>query len=1056
MAQDKVQLKREEVVGNDIVHEDIYPATTTSSIEDDMKGVPLDDTLARLWNAINNKLMRVVNSVNGRTGVVILDASDVGLGNVDDISFNDIKQWVIDNMSQMFEGKRILIRTYLSEIQTIVGSNDKAYADVPFFAEYGEERNDDRLSYIGYIYWDESDSQLKTVSKAIRVIGYTDRSIIYNTNYDPEHNLDYSDGGIGVNIWSGEDSLKMRNRTISRAGHTPSELRDSGLYIDKSNIVPALYYYNGVYGNGNADDPDAFLYYQLPADVSSLKTISFKYKGDTTVWGPQTLYTKQTFKVGDMIFCNFDDYNCYSGSPQEPKTGMASWLLVRQPCLGTVTVAPTLDHPEYNYTVEWVEAKPLASNGLKYHNIHITDSNPSTSKLTIGTIEDPDNVGENFSGITTFSEVTDNIPGSSSEYTYKLVTPNGLRRFGPIWNSQPNSRKYLANSMTVNLADSLCMIPVSDSVINMPTWPKSASGGLTYGDEAPFEHACDNGSFIGVNLMKSLPADPDTGVIAPVNKSGLRIDTVPNPLTHSGGLSVNVGDFLVIGKPEDDTAAITASNYYDYGKLHLNVNTNYGLGDVGDGKLGITVYNQGGLTFNSGSLSVNPGKFISIDETNNTVDVNVDTKLGLKDVNNNNTLGINTNTNRDCLYFRPTGVNESALSIKKGMGLINRGYSTYGRDTNHDLVLLTDSNPPAGWGTDEYWTVVNDNLIRVEFTNTGGVITPAYEADKYYYVVTKLKLLTDDQYPSDWGTDGLFFEVNISDTPNLYKPVVFENIGYISPQYDPNKYYRKDFDTDEGYMSVYLADSMSGTRDINIQNHSIKPQMYYGGLRYIQNMFGSEGVGIGIRINEERAWNDNGGVTDWNPHSYPSRVGSLGLQITDKNVLGIQLADTAKMEIDNNGCLTDSATTQGIYAMSAYRTVYDEFSRSAGELPYDVSGGSKTYKNQTDVVTEINYLRTHSQGRINWSQYNLRPGDILMFVEDVYDSGTSYSYTISRTDSSNNTYYTENPCRNYAQFCVATFLVEHVSMGGSGIVNAVSLYCTFSTISSIHVGDRLV
>lgn len=1044
MAQDKVQLKREEVVGNDIVTEDIYPATTTSSIEDDTKGIPLDQTLSRMWNAINNKLNRVVNSVNGRTGVVILDASDVGLGNVDDVSFNDIKQWVINQMNEIFASKRILVRTYLSDIQTIVASNDKAYADVPFFTEYGEEANNDKLSYIGYIYWDEDDSQLKLVSKAIRVIGYTDRSLIYNSSYDPEHNLDYSDGGIGVNIWSKEDALKMRNRTLSRNGHTPSELRDSGLYIDKSAIVPDLYFFDGVYGNGDPDDSNAFLYYQVPAGAN-YKTISFKYKGDVTVWGPQTLYVKQTFKIGDIIFCNFeDDVSYYTGSPRSPKPGMAAWLIKRQPCIGTVTLAPTIDHPEYNYIVEWVEVKPLASNGLKYHTIHATDTNPKTSKLTIGTIEDPDNVGENFSGITTFSNITDNLPGTSGSYAYKFVLPNGLQTVS-------GSGSRLINSMTVNLSDSLCMIPVSDSVINMPTWPKSASGGLRFYDDPPYEYGCDNGSFIGVNLKKSLPVDPDTHVVYPVNKSGLKIDTIPNGLEHSGGLSVNAGDFLVIGKTTDDTATITQSDYYDYGKLHVNVNTNYGLGDVGDGALGITVYNQGGLTFNSGSLMVNPGKFISIHETNNTVDVNVDPKYGLKDVNNNNTLGIYTNTNLDGLEFRPASATGYPLSIKKGLGLTCNNYNDFGRDINHDLILLTDNNAPARWGVGEFWEDISGGMdaAPIEFTNEGGVITPAYEANKYYEVGPRLMKLTmpAEDYPADWGTDGLFFEVHVNETPKRYKPVVFENRGYIYPQYEPDKYYRRyDGGTDRGHLSVYLADSLSGTRGISC-DRGIIPEQCYGGLRYIQHMYGGEGVGIGIRINEDRAWDDSG---DFHSGSYyPSRRGSRGLEITDMNVLGIQLSENSKLEFDGNGCLQADTNVSGTYAMCAYKTTL--VGRSDDGLPYDVSGGGLTIKSLTDVLTEINYLRDNG---ISWSPYNLLPGDTLIFVTEQYAPDVNYHYIIARTYGSN-TYYTEDPKRMSTQICSAIFTVESIVTGVGGYLNNVSLYCTFSTIPSITVGTRL-
>ena len=87
----KVQLKEQELVGQEVVLSDIYPKTDTSSVEDIVSGSSLDLKLDRIVEMINNKLTRVVNSVNSRTGVVTLDADDVGLGNVDNVSFMDIK-----------------------------------------------------------------------------------------------------------------------------------------------------------------------------------------------------------------------------------------------------------------------------------------------------------------------------------------------------------------------------------------------------------------------------------------------------------------------------------------------------------------------------------------------------------------------------------------------------------------------------------------------------------------------------------------------------------------------------------------------------------------------------------------------------------------------------------------------------------------------------------------------------------------------------------------------------------------------------------------------------
>lgn len=96
----RVQLNREEIVGNEVVLSEIAPKTNTESVDDSAKGTKLSQTLEKIWNDINNKLSREVNSVNGRTGVVVINAADVGLGNVDDVSFDDIKKWVIEDSNR--------------------------------------------------------------------------------------------------------------------------------------------------------------------------------------------------------------------------------------------------------------------------------------------------------------------------------------------------------------------------------------------------------------------------------------------------------------------------------------------------------------------------------------------------------------------------------------------------------------------------------------------------------------------------------------------------------------------------------------------------------------------------------------------------------------------------------------------------------------------------------------------------------------------------------------------------------------------------------------------
>jgi hypothetical protein len=176
MAEDRVQLKQEEIVGNEVVLSDINPKSNTKSIDDPTTGASLDKTLERMWQSINNKLSRIVNSVNGRTGVVVLDSSDVGLGNVDNVSFADIKQWVITRTAQEFGFKRLELFNSLRELDDTINHewlHDEVYANKPFYSHHGYARNDvmDNRGYIGYIYYDSSDNKLKHTEMVLDTIG---------------------------------------------------------------------------------------------------------------------------------------------------------------------------------------------------------------------------------------------------------------------------------------------------------------------------------------------------------------------------------------------------------------------------------------------------------------------------------------------------------------------------------------------------------------------------------------------------------------------------------------------------------------------------------------------------------------------------------------------------------------------------------------------------------------------------------------------------------------------------------------------------------------------
>lgn len=150
----QVQLKRETLLNDAVVLEDVFPKTKTDAVIDSESGMTLSQALDTILTAINNKLSRNVNSVNGRSGVVILDSSDVGLGNVDNVSTADIKAWVINFVADQFHDKRLILKTYYSEIQALIETNNDAYDGVPFVCEHATEATNDQTMVIGVMYKD--------------------------------------------------------------------------------------------------------------------------------------------------------------------------------------------------------------------------------------------------------------------------------------------------------------------------------------------------------------------------------------------------------------------------------------------------------------------------------------------------------------------------------------------------------------------------------------------------------------------------------------------------------------------------------------------------------------------------------------------------------------------------------------------------------------------------------------------------------------------------------------------------------------------------------------
>ena len=150
----QVQLKRESLLNDEVVLEDVFPKTMTDAVVDINTGLKMSEVLDTIMTVINNKLSRNVNSVNGRSGVVLLDASDVGLGNVDNVSTADLKAWVINYVASQFHYKHLILKDYYSGIQALIDTNNDEYDGVPFVCKHYREDPNDETMVIGYMIKD--------------------------------------------------------------------------------------------------------------------------------------------------------------------------------------------------------------------------------------------------------------------------------------------------------------------------------------------------------------------------------------------------------------------------------------------------------------------------------------------------------------------------------------------------------------------------------------------------------------------------------------------------------------------------------------------------------------------------------------------------------------------------------------------------------------------------------------------------------------------------------------------------------------------------------------
>ena len=658
---DRVQLKQEEVVGNDVVLNDINPKTNTRSVDDPTSGNRLDQTLDRMWKAINNKLSRIVNSVNGRTGVVVLKPEDVGLDQVDNVSLADIKAWVINRMGIEFGYKRLILFENLNELNTYISDNDETHKDKPFYSHHGFDG--DKRAYIGYIWWDEGSKKLVETHMVIDTVGYTDNSVIYNETLSD--NKDFSGGGLGVNIYTYEDALELYN------GRSKA---DSGLRIKKDKIVPNLYRFDGVYGDGTPEDETAFLYFKTPPTTDNPE-ISIYIDDVLITKAPIRLnnYTDKEFKfkVGDMIICGFKDYRIWNDEDKYVvPDGMNFGLMYRGAAVGCITTAPNVFEPDLPYIVNFYTIGGHVGYSVTelVGDTYLDNSNNKPRdhfevKLPIAPYPMEGKSGSHRNCISPIDAIADpSIPSYNNEGSLLRVNfPYGTDEI--MFNKDDDNT---VGGLIINTDMSLCLQPhdkcsegwtVGDTtngsataenwtgvfgtgkrnpeesledgdVINTNTLVERVIGGDSFAGQA---------SYLGINLMKSVQlSNPDEKPSSSGNRfrftnvSGLRINhsgyalnagflgmnedestgTGSGPeygVGTSGGLSVNVGNFLEI-KPGDIPEK--SEQFYDGGKI--NVRLGDGLNDDGNNK--ITINSGKGLIIDDDKkLSINYGKGLIID-----------------------------------------------------------------------------------------------------------------------------------------------------------------------------------------------------------------------------------------------------------------------------------------------------------------------------------------------------------------------------------------------------------------------------------------------------------
>ena len=428
MSIDKVQLQQQEVVNNETVLTNINPVTSTTSVFDINTGSTMQETLDRIWNAINSELSRVVNSVNNRSGAVVLDSSDVGLGNVDNISFDDIKNWVINFFRSKMSNYQFRLFDTLQDEIDLKNTNDPSLDSVPFYIKQASTEN--FLAYIGYFYWDEAHEVLLDSMKEIKVVGKVDNS------------LSYVNGELNVKIHPDEKALYVDNGPIK-----------TGLRIDPNKLCSELINFDCLYGEISSStnllsafdetDGDEVVIYIDGTEVVSSHGHHLNKNWKLT----HSLNKFQLIQTSFGSFYTFDSHN--TPDVNGPNAELA--LMDRQPAIGVVT--KTKDEDGF-YQIEFNSIKTFANGfGLTYYTNHQN----STAGKQLGFQFVMNTKMGNVSGMQAGSEglltTTDSDASLERFYPYIITLPCG-------WLDEINGRVDDRVGSVVTTDDTICRYPV--------------------------------------------------------------------------------------------------------------------------------------------------------------------------------------------------------------------------------------------------------------------------------------------------------------------------------------------------------------------------------------------------------------------------------------------------------------------------------------------------------------------------------------------------------------------------------------------------------------------